>query len=516
MFEGTTTLFERSLRVDGRAFGPHLARLFLVSAIYLAIIFSYTTAVVLGAPGLRFFLNIVYIDLIFMTLLGLSFFSTSITEEKEEDTLGLLLMAGISSSGLLFGKSGGRLVQALLLIVVQYPFTLLAVTFGGVTQHQIQATYAAMLAYLILLSGAGLVCSTISKNNRVASIRLLIIVVGYLTVALACRRSLVVFPWLSNELRTIVRGVSESCIFLQIGPTMTSGFGESIWSTQVISNVLGGLACYPLAWGLFGMTSRQPATEAISRGLVSANARRIRILNAGRVWSSPLVWKDFYFSGGGFAAIMIRFFIYVLLYLTSIEIITSLFGPMGGQGERVRTGSFLFMTCLMMSIDLGLLLSRSIQAEVRGKTWTSLVLVSNSVVTILLSKLMGIGLSWLPGPISLVTGIYFTPSGLDVLREALQQDPEPWMWVLTSMIVIPHASALFATYVRWGALPLGICCAIASFFTTIGVIMASTYNSRGVSTERSAMVVVSLFVLGGCALSSLAVWWRMKTIASQS
>jgi hypothetical protein len=76
MFDGATALFERSLRVDARALGPHMARLFLMTSIYIAILFSYSTAVLLGAPGLRFFLNIAYIDLIFMTLLGFSFFST--------------------------------------------------------------------------------------------------------------------------------------------------------------------------------------------------------------------------------------------------------------------------------------------------------------------------------------------------------------------------------------------------------------------------------------------------------
>jgi len=52
-----------------------------------------------GAPGLRFFYGISYLNLAFLTLLGISFFSTSISEEKEEDTLGLMLMAGSARWG---------------------------------------------------------------------------------------------------------------------------------------------------------------------------------------------------------------------------------------------------------------------------------------------------------------------------------------------------------------------------------------------------------------------------------
>ena len=512
MFGGATALFERSLRVDARALGPHLARLFLLTSIYIAIIFSYSTAVALGAPGLRFFLNIAYIDLIFMTLLGFTFFSTAITEEKEEDTLGLLLMAGVSSLGLLLGKSGGRLVQATLLIMVQYPFTLLAITLGGITQHQIRATYVAMFAYMVLLSGTGLLCSTISKNNRVASIRLFVIVVGYWLIAMACRRALIDFPGLPNSLIRILTSESESCVFLQIGPTMTTGFHESVWSNQVINNLIVGFACYSLSWSLFSFTSREPTTEAISRGLVTRNVRWFRWLNAGRPWGSPLMWKDFYFSAGGIAAVVIRIAMYVALYFVSAAIITTMIGPIPVKIEKTRTGCFLFLAILVMSIDAGLLISRSLHEEIRGKTWTSLVLLPTSTITILISKAIGCCLCWFPGPMSLWLGIVFLPYGHEIVGDALADEPELWVWLFTNMILVPHAAAVFATFVRWGALPLGICSGIASFFMTMGMIIVSTFATRGGSPEKGVMLFVSFLILSVCMLSYVVVWRRMDTI----
>ena len=516
MFDGATALFERSLRVDARALGPHLARLFLMTSIYFAIIFSYSTAVLLGAPGLRFFLNIVYIDLIFMTLLGFSFFSTSITEEKEEDTLGLLLMAGVSSLGLLLGKSGGRLVQGILLIAVQYPFTLLAITFGGVTQHQIRATYVAMFAYMVLLSGLGLVCSTISKNNHVASIRLFAIVVGYWLIPMACFRALIDFPGMPSALDRGLVFVSQSCIFLQIGPTMTTGFDESVWSTQVVCNLIVGIACYPLSWSLFSFTSREPTTEATSRGLVTKNARQIRWLNAGRPWRCPLLWKDFYFSAGGIAAVIVRFAMYIALYFVSIAIITMMIGPIPVQSDKFQTGSFLFLVIMVMSIDAGLLISRSLHEEIRGKTWTSLVLLPTSTIEILISKILGCFLCWLPGPISLCLGISILPYGHEIVGNAMEDQPELWVWLFSNMILVPHAAAVFATYVRWGALPLGICCGIASFFMTFGIIIASTFATRAGPPEKDIIYFVSWLVLSVCLLSYYVVWRRMDTISSQS
>jgi len=516
MFGGATVLFERSLRVDARALGPHLARLFLMTSIYLAIIFSYSTAVLLGAPGLRFFMNIAYIDLIFMTLLGFSFFSTSITEEKEEDTLGLLLMAGVSSLGLLLGKSGGRLVQATLLMVAQYPFTLLAITFGGITQHQIRATYVAMFAYMVLLSGTGLLCSTISKNNRTAAIRLFVIVLFYWLIPLACRRILVDYPGLPVSLIKALVFVSESCVFLQISPTMTTGFNESVWSTQVISNLIAGIICYPLSWSLFGFTSREPTTEATSRGLVTRKSR-IFWLNPGRPWRSPLIWKDFHFHAGGIVAMFLRFAVYIGLYFVSVTIIGWMIGPIPGpQRDKTWTGCFLFLAIMVMSIDAGLLISRSLHEEIRGKTWTSLVLLPTSTFEILIFKLMGCFLCWLPGPISFVLGIEFLPYGREIVTDVMEHDPEMWIWIFTNMILVPHATAVFATYVRWGALPLGICCGIASFFMTMGMIIASTVVLRGGRPESVFVLFVSSLVLFVCVLSYVVVWRRMATISSSS
>jgi len=216
MFTGVLALLERSLRVDSRAWGPHLARFTLMVAIVIAICYASATSSMFGAPGLRFFRSIAYLNLVFMTLMGIGFFSTAITEEKEEDTLGLMLMAGISPLGILLGKSVGRLIQALLLIAVQYPFTLLAVTLGGVTQDQVRSVYVAVFAYMVLLAGAGLLCSTLARRNRTASMRLMIVIAVYLALPSYCGSWMVATSLLPWPYTTIFGWVAESCVFLQI------------------------------------------------------------------------------------------------------------------------------------------------------------------------------------------------------------------------------------------------------------------------------------------------------------
>ena len=104
-----------------------------------------------------------------IVLAGISFFATAITEEKEEETLGLLKMAGLNPLGLLLGKSTSRLINTLLLLGVQFPFTLLAVTLGGATVTQIVAGYAALAAFLILTANVGLLASVVFRRGGTAS-----------------------------------------------------------------------------------------------------------------------------------------------------------------------------------------------------------------------------------------------------------------------------------------------------------------------------------------------------------
>ncbi len=113
----------------------------------------------MGAPGLALFTTIANIDLVFITLAAIGFFATCITEEKEEGTLGLLRMTDLSPIAIVLGKFGGRLLTALLLILIQLPFTLLTITLGGVAPAQIEAAYIALLSYMVLLAGVGLLVS---------------------------------------------------------------------------------------------------------------------------------------------------------------------------------------------------------------------------------------------------------------------------------------------------------------------------------------------------------------------
>ena len=102
---GTFALVERSLRVDVRLTRTHLVRLLFAGIILFMLIQVHDGMAWRQSPGRDFFTQICYVNFGLLNLAAMSFFSTVITEEKEEMTLGLLKMAGISPIGILLGKT---------------------------------------------------------------------------------------------------------------------------------------------------------------------------------------------------------------------------------------------------------------------------------------------------------------------------------------------------------------------------------------------------------------------------
>lgn len=463
-----------------------------------------------GAPGLRFFQYIAYLNLTFMTLTGIGYFSTTITEEKEEDTLGLMLMAGISPLGILVGKSIGRLVQALLLIAVQYPFTLLAVTMGGVTPNQLSAAYAAMVAYMVLLAGVGLLCSTLASRNRSASF--------WMTIATAVYSAVpVFFAWnislrgplpISNVVST---WIAESGVFLQIADILTSGSNVTVFSRQVVTNLALGAASFFLSWIFFGLATRVPATEAASRGFVARNRGRIRIFSPGRPHADALVWKDFHFGAGGFAALLIRMTLFTSLYAlilaaTQLGFTGFRWGPASWYGT---TGTYLTLMMFIVSFDAGLLVSRSLHDEVRGQTLAALMMLPRSTIMILYPKMLGSLLGWLPGPIWLLLGIFVLPEGIRCTEDFFRRPGPPFLFI-SFFVLAPHLAALSAMYARWAALPLGIALTIG-----LGFLTAMCIGVFRIGPEDASVFFIGACIYGLSCACHIAVWLRTEQVSAR-
>ncbi|MDB5344137.1 MAG: hypothetical protein JWP89_2514 [Schlesneria sp.] len=510
MFHGVLALVGRSLRVDSRSVQSHLARLGLMAAIYVALCVAQWNSTSFGAPGLRFFYGIGYLNLTFMTLLGLSFFSTSISEEKEEDTLGLMLMAGISPLGTLIGKSGGRLAQALLLIAVQYPFTLLAVTMGGVTQAQVSAVYLGLAAYLVLLAGFGLLCSTIGSNNRSAATCMTIGLLAYVLIP-RLAASLFIFLTRNGAVGAIQAGaildpIARFSVFEQMGWILTTGFGDPKFSWQVISNLSTGLFCFGLAWALFGLCSRQPGTESTTRGLIARSHGRFRWFSPGRPWANPFLWKDYYFVSGGLGMIPARLAFCLGLY--GIALLQHNYQGGGLRNLYMDVSFYQIFLSLAVSIDAARLLARSVNDEIRGQTLSSLIMLPESSVSLIYSKFAGALIGWLPGVAVEIMITAITDQGRKNCA-AMIREPMGF-YVTTFFILIPHLAMLLSAYLRWGAVPLSAVISIGSLFGSM-MILQAVFR---IQPQEFMLIPAGMFVLGVCAMCHIVLYARIKQLAA--
>ncbi len=450
MMTGVTALLARSLRSDSRSIYIHAARVGLMAAIYIALCCTLQGAMRFGAPGMRFFRASVYLNAIFMTLLGIGFFSTTITEEKEEETLGLMTMAGISPLGLLLGKLGGRLVQALLLIIVQYPFTLLAVTMGGVTQSQVQAAYSGLIGFTLLMAGVGVLCSTIASSSRKAGTALVVILGLYVIVPFVCQA---VVPRLGLQRTVVAHGlqyVAKMSLFVQIEEILASGGSDSPWNIQFFMNAFLGIACFFVAWGCFGLTVTSSTIEATTTSVNRSELRRNSV--NGRVWSNPFLWKDYRFVAGGFRMWMVRAIGYGLLFpvtWTACE----LWGMRGWGGYySQRLGVYQFFALCALTWESSLIAARCLQDEIRGQTLASLVMLPQSTTQVFYSKFAGAMIGVIPGITWLLIACV---TGFENTREFLNpSDPGPF--ILVHLFLVPHLSAVYALWIRWGAVPLAV------------------------------------------------------------
>ena len=521
MFHGVFALFFRSLRGDTRSIWVHVVWLLLLVVIYGALCIAQAQSLLMGAPGLNFFRSVIYADAVFVTILGISYFSSAISEEKEEDTLGLMTMAGISPLGILLGKSTTRLFQVFLLLAVQYPFTLLAVTLGGLLPTQIYAAYAALLAYTALLANAGLFCSVLCRRSRDAAGLTVLCVVGY-TIVPICALILLevyksggnVWSWLVTlkpVLEMPMQWLAESNVFGQLTAVTATGT-ELRFTPQLVSNFLGALILFLLSWWLFGYVAHEPSTETETRAMVPRKTSRLGWFSAGRTWDAALVWKDFHFVAGGWFAVAIRCGLYVGLYWLAFAAVFPWSEQHGFQNVRWQdvTWGYQFFVVPLFVVDCTVCLSRVFQEEIRQQTLASLLMLPCTVPHIVYSKLAGCLAGLIPGMVAILAAFLLLDESLATLREIIG---ESWVWwTVANCLLMIHLSAMFSTYVRWGAFALALGLTIGSIMVSM-TIVAMVFSPNLEPTIVFGLL--TLVVLGGCAGCHLIVLLRIPALGEK-
>lgn len=494
MWHGIFALFLRSMRSDARSLVVHLSWSLLVVGVYVALCIVIWTGFSIGAPGLGFLTYVAYLDASVLCLLGTPFFSSSISEEREEGTLGLMRMAGLNSLGILLGKSTGRLLQTLLFLAIQFPSWWLAVTLGGVTTGQLWALGFGMAAFVIALSNVGLLCSVLCSTTRSAAAMTGLLLAAHLMLAFMERS-------LSGGLGLL----EQSCFWLRINVILSTGFNESPWSLQFVSNLATGAVCFVASWCCFG-TARDEVAAPISLGDRWRRWRwkGDRPRHSSRVWPLACTWKDFHFVLGGWPVLLIRGLCYFGLFCVSGLYNFRMMMGAGMAGSPLHE-SFQFAMVFVLPFDVALLTAAAIQSEVRLQTLSTLLLLPQSVPKLVYSKLAGVLPGMAPGLIAFLISGWVQP-------QAFFHSSGQFMVIVVWMISVPHLAAALSMFLRWGAVPL-------AFGLTLGLLLCSEWFFHrvwggGDLREFSLYVVCPMYSVL-CVLCHVAILIRLPRLAAR-
>ncbi len=127
------------------------------------------------------------------------FTATSISGEKERQTMDLLLCTDISPWSIIFGKMSAALSFVFLLIIAALPFTGVILLFGGVTLFDILKLILFFMATAVMVSSIGMFTTTHFKKN-ISSIVMSYIIFG----------ATIVLPFVMIIIVTIFMNVSYS------------------------------------------------------------------------------------------------------------------------------------------------------------------------------------------------------------------------------------------------------------------------------------------------------------------
>jgi len=394
----TVALLARSLRLQARSSGPHLARVGLIALLGLLLFASSDMWRIGGAAGRYVLMMISWCLLLVGTAIGITQFGGAIAEEKEEGNLGLLRMAGLGPAGLFVGVGLARLWDMVLLMATALPVAVLAVTLGGVALGQVAALYASILAWFCALAGLGLLVSTIAPSAARA---------GSLLVATLF--ALHGLPWLlamlaeeggAHGLSRVLHGWLALSVWVRLD-SIASGGPEAWWNWQPLIDFGLGAIGTVAALLLYPRLAR----DSHDGGGEPGGAVR-RWLPIGRPGSGlrAIAWKDFHVELGGW-----RMLLFKGLAAVAGAVLTAGWLADGTRSAKSIGESWMWPAFAWIVIEVGVHCARLWSGELRGRTAELLCMLPEARAGVAYAKLLALPLTLAPALLWFASGVVLAP-----------------------------------------------------------------------------------------------------------
>ena len=455
-------LFIRSLKEDVRGKSTYIVRGALVTLVLFFLWMTHIQSKWSGAVGREFFETVTWIDLFVLSVVGLTYFASAITEEKENETLGLLRMTNLDALSILLGKSTSRMIGALFILAAQLPFMFVAVTMGGLAVKQVFAGFACLAAYAFLLANAGLMCSVLTRKTSNATV-----LSGVLILVL------LVFPWWLSSSSAMMTGTAwdaaliawaRATPFVRINEVVLTGFSDMVVGWQFAASLGAGVVFFLIGWLIFERFA-DPTESKPALGLMAPAENEMTPTQAlaGRARTPALRWKDYHYVAGGDTAVVLKAVAVVLIIVLCTSSMRS--GP--ANRFAIFAWTTTIFTGLFLLFCLALDASRVFKREREQRTLSSLMTLPLSSRRIVREKTIGcLKASW-PPIAGFLIGILCLLEVLwrELKRQTLQGhsmvDSDTFYVVFAAAhgafaaLLLPVFIAWLSLRMRWGAFPVG-------------------------------------------------------------
>ena len=524
----TAAFLKRAVTQDSRLISQHIMRGGLALLVLLVFVNQLNLSTITFAAGRDFASYIFLCIYLFLTGLGLTYFAAAITEEKDEDTLPLLRMTGISNVGLLVGKSLPRLALVALFMLIAMPFLILSVTMGGVITRQIGITIVALLCYTLLLNQIGLLASTVSRTTRaafsVATCACLVFELGFIAVWLlsATLESAGWIGW-SESVLSLYSWLRQRSMYMSLDGYMMADSSDPVWYPQMTFHLVAAAAMFVASVLVFDrFNDRAMGQNAAQSAVKARSGRRRRFGITGRAWSNALLWKSWtYIVGGRFWFLLRLIGLPVFAFLLVIAICIAV---QESPEPEMFAVAMIMLGAIFFTVEVGRGLGRVLSDEIHQKTLTSLCLLPRRLTSVVGPMIYGTLPVMIPGLACFIAGWWIMLlSNLNDFDEFIEVMFEPWFWHAWTWVLMTAVMTLtMSCWIRYGAF-LG---AIAVMFllsmitgTMIGLLamMFDGFGADGETIGRYLLpmgLIVAEFI--ACVVLLRFTFRRLEDLAGRS
>ena len=522
MINKTFALVRRALRVDSRDLRPHLFRCALAGIILFTLMTIQLEPNYRSAPGRDLFTWVMYYNYWFITAAGATFFATAITEEKEERTLSLMKMAGVGATAVLAGKWIPRLIGAFLLILIQIPFTALAITLGGVLWQQVGAAYIALLAHLFFVGNIGLLASVIRPTMSGASGLTIVLVFLYhvapyivSSAVQAMRLTSTWSSWLGTNVVYLCDKTVESCALWRLSSIMVSGFNESFFSFQVISNLIAGSVLLFLAWLFFEPCTRNEVDTDRESALLTKARHFGSFGTERRSWDAALIWKDYHYLAGGTLVLLLKFCAYFLLVF-GLAMFFSDWNISRIDLEDLGWTAWSLGLCMII-LETAVVCTRVYRQEMTKQTWSLLTMLPMPLASVSYSKLTGAMIAVVPAFCCFASSVILMPDEVGDIVEDILTEADVFLGVsyfILQVFTAIHLGTYLSITSRWAVWPLAIFMgAFAVFMWNFMFIICM--NSVGGGGEEGILFLMDCMFVVIIIVLHIMIGRRLAVMASE-